>query len=309
MSLGDKDLIPLEATLKSYKDIKTIPYHSQCRKDIVNSTNLSQQRKRSVSVSTENEKSILSPSKQGRPRKESIESMSTPRSISNPSKNVPKARICMFYNCKFCRSESVVEIHQVVTDNKGQRLLDIKKSTHDDNIRASLSELNDCGDARALEKWYHRNCFLKAERSCVQNEQSKTERLYRYMCDCEIIVFVRESLVGDKCLTLNEINESYVTSLNDKNIETMPDIHYKKRFKDLLKQNVPGIDIIEPNNKRLPHRVCLKSVVADIVERSRVATPVIANLPLITWVTKIHYYFKIRSDLTKLFIALSTTLL
>ena len=82
--LGDKDLLPLEAKLKSYTDVMTIPYHSQCRKDMVNSTNLSRQRKRSVPVSSE--ENILSPPKRSQPPKQCS---TTPHSKHEPSKNTP----------------------------------------------------------------------------------------------------------------------------------------------------------------------------------------------------------------------------
>ena len=261
--LGDKDLLLLEAKLKSYKDVMTIHYHSQCRKDIVNSTNLSHQRKRSVPVSSE--ENILSPSKRGRPPKQSS---TTPRSKREPSKNAPKAKICVFHNCNFCRSESLLDLHQVLSDSKGQTLVDIKNKTYDDEVRACLSELYDCGDASALEKWYHGFCFIDAQRSCEKNDKYKTDKLYRYMCDCEIVVYVSESLLSDKSLTMNEINDSYIASLNDKGIETLPDSNHKKHLKKLLEQNVPGIEFIRPFNMRHSHRVCLKSVVADIVESS-----------------------------------------
>ena len=126
----------------------------------------------------------------------------------------------------------------VLSENKGKRLVDIKDRTNDDQVRTSLSDLHEPGDARALEKWYHDACMILADRSCKNVEAQNTIRLSRYMSDCEIVVFVRESLATEKSLTMSEVNEVYIASLNDKGIETAQTANYKVHLKELLKQKL-----------------------------------------------------------------------
>ena len=99
----------------------------------------------------------------------------------------------MFEGCNFCPGSS--DVHLVKTDNKGENLIFIKNNTHDDNVRVSVSDLNTLGDASALEKYYHGACYIYAERSCESNESKESDRHIQHVCDCEIVVFVREALL------------------------------------------------------------------------------------------------------------------
>ena len=66
-----------------------------------------------------------------------------------------------------CRWEGS-KLHKVESDGRGRQLIDIKKSTKNDSVRAALAMLsdNDPSDAKALAVHYHENCLRDAGRTC-----------------------------------------------------------------------------------------------------------------------------------------------
>ena len=71
----------------------------------------------------------------------------------------------MFGTCKFCPDKTDSRLVKVETNSKGLHFLEIKMNTNDDTVRTCVSDLNDYDDAFALEKHYHKNCYIKAERT------------------------------------------------------------------------------------------------------------------------------------------------
>ena len=51
----------------------------------------------------------------------------------------------------------------------------------------------------------------------------------RQLCDCEIIVYVKEALRRDEVLSKNHINEMYVVALVERGIETDDDTRKNDR--------------------------------------------------------------------------------
>ena len=81
----------------------------------------------------------------------------------------------MFKSCKFCVEnneyaltidEDKKVLNEVLSDEMGSTLLEIKNNSTDGQVRASLSDLHECGDARALGKWCHEYCIRDDKRTC-----------------------------------------------------------------------------------------------------------------------------------------------
>ena len=110
--------------------------------------------------------------------------------------------------------------------------------------------------------------MLQAEGSCKVDTQKASSKLIKQLVDCEIVVYVKESLKMSKCefLTMNHLNEMYVSSLKEKGIETDVGSNHKKHIKELLLQNVPDIEIRQPKQRNQSHYVTSKKAVSNMVD-------------------------------------------
>ena len=85
----------------------------------------------------------------------------------------------MLGTCKFCPDKTDSRLVKVETNSKGLHFLEIEMNTDDDTVRTCVSDLNDHDDAFALEKHYHKNCYIKAERTMhvpkVKNSDEKDD--------------------------------------------------------------------------------------------------------------------------------------
>ena len=259
---------------------------------MMHATSLARLKKRSHSAPARKEEDILSP-KRGRPTTSSVSPASSPAASSSRSSRLlfkikHKEKKCMFHKLKGCvqnpnyrhddsdveddndendhdnkcKKGDGVELHKVVTNDRGQKLLDIKKDTHLDDVRVACANLFAPSDAKALELYYHRNCFRAAERSCEEKIRDQRNEI-RFISDCEIVLYVTESLTEASHLTMNQINDTYVTSLLANGYSTDRDSNFKKYLKDLLMKNVPDIQIVRPKIQKLSDIVTLKKTVSE----------------------------------------------
>ncbi|KAG0727186.1 hypothetical protein GWK47_035174 [Chionoecetes opilio] len=104
----------------------------------------------------------------------------------------------MFASCRFCSDDGSEPLHRVFSDNMGHTFLQIKLETRDDHVRTCVSDLEEVGDAAALEKYYHRNCLQYAKRTCTQVKFDDM-KVIRSLCDEEFLLIVQNTLVGDDC--------------------------------------------------------------------------------------------------------------
>ena len=106
------------------------------------------------------------PVKVGRP---SLEYEKPIRRASLRSPNAPKFKEvkCTFYPT-FCKWDGKVPLHVVKSPKSGQELINIKKATSNDAIRAALSHLPDDIPLKAfnIKIHYHNNCLRDAHRTC-----------------------------------------------------------------------------------------------------------------------------------------------
>ncbi|KAG0713009.1 hypothetical protein GWK47_017190 [Chionoecetes opilio] len=100
------------------------------------------------------------------------------------SKTIPKEQVCLFSNCDFCPKNDSEPLHRVLTDSMGKTLLQIKQKTPDDHVRVSVADLEEPGDASALEKHYHRTCLRSAQRISTRTDHSNVP-LIRSVCDAQ----------------------------------------------------------------------------------------------------------------------------
>ena len=130
--LGEVNLRPLSEFLSSLSlsELEKVTYHPDCRrKKIINKVRLERAKKRPLYLS------FTSPATQERPASQIMKG----RTSTETYGVVPKDMLCVFApssgKCKYHEEK----LHKVVSDNRGQTLLDIKADIVDDHIRASLS--------------------------------------------------------------------------------------------------------------------------------------------------------------------------
>ena len=232
----------------STSELAKVRYHSECRKPIVNKTNLERLRKRARS-----ESSVTA----GRPP--STSDVVRPKRV----KTMHKEPVCIFNPCSFCPVSLNDPLHCVSTDGRGQSLLQIKYNTTDNAVRACVSDLQDMGDAAALEKYYHSCCLCVAQRTCPQVSNTN-ESIIRKLCDTQLIMSVRSSLsVEGTILNMNQINNEYVSLLKEHDLTF--GWHHKKYLKELIVKNIPDVEFVKSVCPNEAEQVTLASSVRQAV--------------------------------------------
>ena len=131
----------------SVSEVANIRYHSECRKPIVNKTNLERLRKRCQSVS-----SVTT----GRPS--ITDDNSRPKLFKTTRKDVVCVRVCVYVRVCVCVYVCLyivyyvrrhpLTLHRVYTDGRCQSLLHVKDTTTNDTVRACVSDLEETGMQR-----------------------------------------------------------------------------------------------------------------------------------------------------------------
>ena len=262
ISLGEKDLQPVADRI-SYLDesqLENVRYHSECRKPLVNKDHLERARKRKREHSESfSPSSNFSGKGAGRPGK-SPEG-ARPKRIQT----VPKEIKCIFSPCSFCVPSDTQQLHRVLSDAMGQTLLDIKNKTKDDAIRICVSGLEQAGDAAAQEKYYHKKCVRYAQRTFTDNVSK--DKMTRDICDELLLLSVKASLSDPgTVLNMNEINDEYVSILEEYHITEQYDFHHKRYLKDLIRENLPNVEFVKSVRKNESEKVILSGSVSQAVE-------------------------------------------
>ena len=100
--------------------------------------------------------------------------------------------MCLFSSCSFCGNDVSEPLHHVSSDKMGENLLEIKLKTQDHQVRICVSDLEDAGDASALEKYYHRNCLRSAQRTFVQAEKNNAQSILS-LCGEQLIMYFQNT--------------------------------------------------------------------------------------------------------------------
>lgn len=236
VALGQSETQDIVDRLTGINKSDKICYHSSCRKPLVNKSKLNRLRE-AVGRGTEGP---------GRPPVANAFDTKRP----NREKRVPKEEVCMFSTCSFCPGVTTPNaLHQVMSDAAGQKLLNIKSNTLDDQIRVCVADIEDVGDAAAKEKRYHKKCLRDAERSCTPPETDDA-LLLRTVCDEELLYRVRNSLNDrDPYLDMTTVNDEYVSILELYKLDTSSDdgnsvSTNRKRLKRLISKRFPSVKFI-----------------------------------------------------------------
>ena len=257
LSCGESKFKPLVEYMDSLTDeqLNTVKYHSHGRKKIVNSTKLDRATKRkNDELNTE----CAGGSQKGRPAK----LKSSNRNPRLPS-HAPKAQVCVFAPCQWEHTE----LSKVVTDPRGQQLLDIKNFTTDDKIRTALSTLTGASDAKAQELWYHKNCIVYAERTCKSDNSDghRRQEIHRKLADLELLVFVKSSLATGAVLNMKTLNKDYIDLRSEHGATEISD-NYKKYIKKIISDKVENVSFIAPPRRNESEQVIQKSIISDAVD-------------------------------------------
>ena len=150
----------------------------------------------------------------------------------------------------------------------GTTLLEIKNNTQDDQVRTSISEFVDAGDASALEKHYHRNCLRYAQRTFSADcENASVKQVVRSACNEELVLAVQNTLEDDGAsLNMAELNDTYVTILKRYSMEITESGNCRKYLKQLLSERLPNQQFVKSLRKSEPDKVVLPAAVSKAVD-------------------------------------------
>ncbi|KAG0719847.1 hypothetical protein GWK47_049648 [Chionoecetes opilio] len=231
-------------------ELKYVRYHSECRKPIVNKNKIERLRKRSRTDSP-----VCAPRGPGRPSS-AVGSVRPKR-----SKTIPKEQVCLFSNCDFCPKNDSEPLHRVLTDSMGKTLLQIKQKTPDDHVRVSVADLEEPGDASALEKHYHRTCLLSAQRISTRTDHSNV-LLIRSVCDAQLVLAIQNTLSDeDVTLSMAEVNDAYLSILKRYRVDVNESENYRKYLKRLISERLPEVKFVTSLRRNEPDRLVLSTAV------------------------------------------------
>ena len=125
-----------------------------------------------------------------------------------------------------------------------------------------MSDLEDAGDAAALEKYYHRNCLQYAKRTCSQVKCDDV-KVVCSLCDEELLLIVQNTLVGDDAsMTMAELNDEYLLQLKSYSVEAGGVGNYRKHLKCLIAENLSNVRFIKSVRKMNLRRLFFTQLLA-----------------------------------------------
>lgn len=245
-SLGETTISPVWERIVSLTDEQYFQsvFHWACYKQIVNNAKLKRAEKRVLDASSSSSKTAVQP-KKGRPSRSVSPSCSkgdVPGRLRRSS-SAPNAKNCVFQ----CKNAHSGELHRVETESMGRRLMFIKSNTKDEKLRVALAHVNEPTDCSAFDLMYHRNCLRDHERKVqgYSNSEMRSKlNIGKHIADIDILNAVKCSLNEGFTVTMNEVNELYVSFLADNDIDPGP-YHHKKHLKAIISENIEGVNFIK----------------------------------------------------------------
>lgn len=259
VSLGQSEIQQLTDHLSGLyeQELKSVYYHSECRKPIVNKSLIERLKgKRSRSDSPEC-------SRRGPGRPSSTAEPARPKRL----KAVPKEEVCLFSSCGFCSNAGSEPLHRVLSNAMGKRLLEIKQQTKDDQVRICVADLEDVGDASALEKYYHRTCLRTAQRTSTSNEDDDNASLIRSLCDEQLILAIQNTLADDDAsLNMAQVNDAYLSILKRYHAEINETTNYCKYLKKIISERLPDVQFVSSVRRNEPDKLVQSTVVSKAID-------------------------------------------
>ena len=220
-------------------------YHSGCYKNIVNNEKLKRAEKR-FRESSSSSKSVVPP-KKGRPSRSDSPSCSREVTGERLRRSVGASQHIKTGVFQ-CSHPSIGELHRVESESMGIRFLLIKSRTKDENVRVALANVNEPSDCAAFELMYHRNCLREHERKLQQSisnwDMQSKSNIGKYIADVDILIAVKCSLASGSTLTMNEINEEYVSILTENEVDSGSS-HHKKHLKSIIHENIEDVKFVK----------------------------------------------------------------
>ena len=258
VTLGQSHLEELTKLLSSTTDTERdlLHYHSECRKPLVNKSNIKRLRDKQSDESGNTQRGPGRPSTSalsGRPKRLKV---------------APKSEVCMFASCNFCTSNPDEPLHRVLSDNMGENFLNIKRHTHDDNVRICVSHLQDTGDASALELYYHRRCLIYAQRTCSSAHEGQClSQLIRIACEEELITSVQNTLADPEVqINMSDVNDEYLSILRRYQVPVIEKENHRKHLKHLISDRMPDVQFVKSSRKNESENLVLPRVVSEAIE-------------------------------------------
>ena len=259
LSLGQHEYQNLTDHLSGFNqlDLKSVLYHSECRKPIVNKSLIERLRGKRIRPDSPVPCSSRGP---GRPSSE------TGPVRPKRSKTLPKEEVCLFSPCDFCPKAASEPLHRVVSDAMGITLIDVKRLTQDDRVRICVADLEESGDASALEKYYHRTCLRSAQRTCSKTNHNDVS-LIRSLCDEQLVLAIQNTLSDDD-VTLNmaQVNDAYLLILKRYNLDVNETENYRKYLKNLIAEWLPHVQFVSSMRRNEPDLLVLSTAVSKAVD-------------------------------------------
>ena len=112
-------------------------------------------------------------------------------------------------------------------------------------VRVCVADLEDEGDAAALEKYYHLKCLRTAQRSTEPNKETNNAPLIRTLCEEQLLLNVQTSLEdNDASLNMSQVNDAFLSILRRYHTEVPENANYRKDLKKLISQRLPDVQFV-----------------------------------------------------------------
>ena len=117
----------------------------------------------------------------------------------------------------------------------------------------------------ALEIWYHSSCLKDATRTLRDNRSKHYDvNVRQRIADMQLIIYVESCLSDDEAISMNDINDTYVTILRENRIENAE--NQRKYLKTLIKRYLPDIKFVQPPRRNESENVVLSALVGEAVD-------------------------------------------
>ena len=240
-------------------------YHSSCYKDIVHTAKLQRAEIRyNENMSTS--KSVHPP-KRGRPS--SMKEADAEEGSSHSRRSVERTRpVSCVFQCKHPESG---ELHRVMTESTGEKLMLVKQHTTDANVKIALATVNEPLDCVAQDMFYHKKCFRDQERRVMASQSNKNPSVpfsTRYIADIDIINAIKCSLSSGSVITLNDIDKDYRTLCEEYGINIGTG-NQKKYLKQLIAANIEDVEFVQSHRKNESAQVISKKLLGATIHELR----------------------------------------
>lgn len=130
-----------------------------------------------------------------------------------------------------------------------------------------MSDLEQVGDAAALEKYYHRNCLQYAKRTCSQVQLDDTKVIRTLLCDEEFLLIVQNTLTdGSVSLSMADLNDEYMSVLKRYSIDISSTGNYRKPLKGLITDRLPNVRFVPSVRRIEPDKIVLNTAESKAIE-------------------------------------------